>query len=277
MTINKKTFSVSLMGVSDADKNILKRTFSFTTSLDRVRSYRLLENVVGETPDIIIVNADDATAMHDLALSGGNQGQAGSSIIHAAKVCPPDVKYFIRRPWFASRILKTLDEVSIHEMDFIPELTIGDTAQESIPDVVNTLLAQPIAKEEGIKLLALVIDDSLPIRRQVEIELRLAGISAELVASGEQALEQITKKKYDVVFLDVMMPGINGYQTCKAIKADLINKTTPVIMLTGKSSSFDRVKGKFAGCNSYITKPVGRNEFQEVIQKYLPHAFEQAS
>lgn len=77
------------------------------------------------------------------------------------------------------------------------------------------------------------------------------------------------KNNYDLIFLDVVLPGIDGYQLCKSLKRGKDKKKTPVIMLTSKSSPFDRVKGALAGCDAYLTKPVKQETFQKVVKKYL--------
>jgi twitching motility two-component system response regulator PilG len=278
MSIEKKTFTVALLGVENAETAILQRTFGFTTSLERTRAYEIINGKATQVADILIVNADNPSAMSELKASHMDaDGNSRIPIVYAAATRPAHAKYHIRRPWFAARILKTLDEVTVGEMDFIPEFTIDDSAPTNVSSVVSraqeavTTAPTPTASA----LTALVVDDSLPVRKQVEMELKMNGINADLVESGEKALDAIKDKKYDAIFLDVMMPGINGYQTCKAIKADPINRYTPVIMLTGKSSSFDKVKGKFAGCDSYITKPVGRTDFQKIVQQYLSDGFKE--
>ena len=91
----------------------------------------------------------------------------------------------------------------------------------------------------------------------------------DLATNGQQAIELINQNYYDSVFLDVVMPGIDGYEVCKKIKRDKRTKHIPVIMLTSKSSPFDKVKGKLACCDSYLTKPVEHEEFQRVVSGYL--------
>ena len=116
----------------------------------------------------------------------------------------------------------------------------------------------------------MVVDDSQPVRKQLEIELKMLGAKVELAESGEQALELSRNQSYDIIFLDVMMPGIDGYKVCKVLKKDARSKNTPIIMLTGKSSPFDKVKGTLSGCDTYLTKPLQHEEFQNVTRKYLP-------
>lgn len=94
-------------------------------------------------------------------------------------------------------------------------------------------------------------------------------MSVDAAATGELAIEYFNKNRYNLIFLDVVLPGVDGYQLCKMLKKDKARKKTPVIMLTSKSSPFDRVKGALAGCDAYLTKPVKQETFQKVVKKYL--------
>ena len=96
-----------------------------------------------------------------------------------------------------------------------------------------------------------------------------AQIESDIVEAGEQALERLDRNHYDIILLDVVMPGVSGYEVCKTIKRNRATKHTPVVMLTGKSSPFDKVKGKLSGCDSYLTKPVKLTEFRNTLERFL--------
>ena len=115
---------------------------------------------------------------------------------------------------------------------------------------------------------ALVVDDSPTVRKQLELELEASNIHVDSAETGETGLDLMGKNLYDIIFLDVMLPGADGYQVCKHIKKNPLRKQTPVVMLTSKSSPFDRVRGSLAGCDSYLTKPVDYEEFRQVLEKY---------
>ncbi len=100
----------------------------------------------------------------------------------------------------------------------------------------------------------LVVDDSLVVREQLKKVLTKYGYEVTTAESGEEALAVFKPRYYDRVLLDVIMPNADGYEVCRKIKH--IDKHTPVIMLTSKSSPFDKIKGKMAGCKAYLTKPV---------------------
>jgi len=119
---------------------------------------------------------------------------------------------------------------------------------------------------------ALVVDDSLPIRTQLKIALQNIASNVDFAENGNDAMQLIEKNKYDIVFLDVILPGIDGYDVCKKIKQDPTRRKTPVIMLTSSTSPADRVKGKLAGCDTYLIKPVQHAVFDEVVQECLSAA-----
>jgi CheY-like chemotaxis protein len=115
----------------------------------------------------------------------------------------------------------------------------------------------------------LVVDDSLPVRIQMKTALESFTKSIDFADNGDQAVMLIDNCKYDVIFLDVIMPGRDGYDVCRYIRRHPLQKKTPVIMLTGNSSPADRVKGKLAGCDTYLIKPVRQSVLAEVIGEFI--------
>lgn len=271
MPSDKKIFLITFIGLDETEESTLRRIFDVTTSLKRPRAYEIISLDDNRSPDIAIVNSAHPQAMQQVDLMNTRvKNGIRAPIVYADPTPSERQKYYLRRPWFAGRVLKVVDEVTIREMDFIPEVKICDHSSATLsPDLAKARKERVFEDAKNQSLIALVVDDSLPVRKQVDMELSHHGVRADLVDSGEEALVAVSKKKYDAIFLDVVMPGMNGYDVCKAIRRNADNRKTPVIMLTSKSSSFDKVKGKFAGCSSYITKPVARDEFQKVLKQYL--------
>ncbi len=117
---------------------------------------------------------------------------------------------------------------------------------------------------------ALVVDDSTTIRRLMDLTLQPLGIAVEFADRGEEALVLVQRNRYDIVFLDVMLPGIDGYRVCKQIKGEKNTKDIPVIMLTSKDTAFDKVRGIMAGTDVYLTKPLDRAKLIQALNKCLP-------
>jgi twitching motility two-component system response regulator PilG len=121
--------------------------------------------------------------------------------------------------------------------------------------VAETIEAPVPAPSSSERRRIMVIDDSPTIRKILSLTLESAGYSVLAEADGESGLKRLANEVPDLVLLDIAMPGIDGYETCKRIKGDSRTSHLPVLMLSGKDALFDKVKGHMAGANEYLTKP----------------------
>ena len=115
----------------------------------------------------------------------------------------------------------------------------------------------------GLKVM--VIDDSNTIRRSAEIFLAQAGCEVVLAEDGFDALAKIADHHPDVIFVDIMMPRLDGYQTCALIKKNPRLSPTPVIMLSSRDGLFDRARGRMAGSDEYLTKPFTKDSLLKAV------------
>jgi twitching motility two-component system response regulator PilG len=115
----------------------------------------------------------------------------------------------------------------------------------------------------------LIIDDSNTIRRSAEMFLRQAGFEVILAEDGFDALAKISDHQPQVIFVDIMMPRLDGYQTCALIKQNPSLKSTPVIMLSSKDGVFDRARGRLAGSDRYLTKPFTKEGLIDAVKEYV--------
>lgn len=118
------------------------------------------------------------------------------------------------------------------------------------------------------KIKVMVIDDSNTIRRSAEIFLKASGCQVILAEDGFDALAKISNEHPDLIFVDIMMPRLDGYQTCSLIKRNTRYKTTPVIMLSSKDGLFDRARGRMVGSDQYLTKPFTQETLLDAVQMY---------
>lgn len=123
---------------------------------------------------------------------------------------------------------------------------------------------------QGVKVM--VIDDSKTIRRTAETLLKKAGCDVITATDGFEALSKITDQNPDVIFIDIMMPRLDGYQTCALIKNNQVYKNTPVILLTSKDGLFDRARGRIVGSDQYLTKPFTKDELLGAISAHVSQA-----
>ncbi len=115
----------------------------------------------------------------------------------------------------------------------------------------------------------MVIDDSNTIRRSAEIFLAQAGYQVLLAEDGFDALSKIADHHPDLIFVDIMMPRLDGYQTCALIKKNPKFAATPVIMLSSKDGLFDRARGRMVGSDEYLTKPFTKDSLLKAVSAHL--------
>jgi len=118
-------------------------------------------------------------------------------------------------------------------------------------------------------LKVMIVDDSNTIRRTAETILSKAGCEVVTAIDGFDSLAKIVDVAPDVIFVDIMMPRLDGYQTCALIKNNNEFKHTPVIMLSSKDGLFDKAKGRIVGADEYLTKPFSKNELFEVLERIV--------
>ncbi len=116
----------------------------------------------------------------------------------------------------------------------------------------------------------MVIDDSKTIRRTAETLLKKEGCDVVTATDGFEALAKISDHQPQIIFVDIMMPRLDGYQTCALIKNNQVFKHTPVIMLSSRDGLFDKARGRIVGSEQYLTKPFTRDELLGAIRRFVP-------
>lgn len=237
-------------------------------------SYRLVPSSES-TIDLLLVNYDNPLALQkkDLLLNGLSAKAHVIAVSQKPLDNPPP--YHIQGMLTAGRLMAMLAKIPAPE-------TVNLTIQ---PAQSATVLAHPAIvptpapnasimamAETGLaRYRALVVDDSLAIQKS--LELKLLGLeqiaSVDFAENGVSALALAEANHYDLIFLDVMMPGMDGYETCGLLRANPRYKKTPIIMVSGKTSPLDEVKGVMSGCTTYLTKPVQDEAFRKLSTRVL--------
>jgi two-component system, cell cycle response regulator len=280
-----KLFQVAVVGAGANDLEIFSRIFAITRY--RPRSYQL--KVVSENSsladlgsaanaDIFVVNLHSTHAVHCWhRLSALIAEDRRKPVLKISKVTPATEtgsEFTISWPINPAKLLQSLDSYTIRHLHYYPEFEIGSEVEPSLASVKNfkainltSHMQQNVHSEDRLRIL--VADDSLTVRRQLKMEFDSLNAKLNLVGDGESAVQAAENEQFDVIFLDVVMPGIDGYAACKSIKRSKLNKNTPVVLLTSRSSKFDKLKGMLAGCDTYLTKPINHNEFKAVTEKHI--------
>ncbi|MGB5064515.1 MAG: response regulator, partial [Candidatus Competibacter sp.] len=195
---DKQSFKVALIGIPESERNVLRNIFKL--SLYRPRAYSFA--AAGEPIQILLVDAENPEAMTEWRSfklpSTDGASPAPLLTVMITKDQPPNGQpHSIRRPFVATRVLTALDQVA-------SQLTATST-QQRIIGKENPATGGPT---DTPLFTALVVDDSITVRKQVELELKLLGIQTDTAESGEEAFELLAQKEYDIIFLDVVLPGV---------------------------------------------------------------------
>lgn len=120
----------------------------------------------------------------------------------------------------------------------------------------------------GSSIKVLVIDDSNTIRRSAEIFLKQGGYEVLLAEDGFDALSKVNDHQPDLIFCDILMPRLDGYQTCAIIKRNAKFAEVPVIMLSSKDGLFDKARGRMVGSQDYLTKPFTKDQLLQAVEQH---------
>lgn len=245
---NNKSIVVGSAGLMPNELSALKSVCAISRMAARPCHFTVAAE--GAPADVIVLaGAEGARA------SAGLIAPATRAVLWIGEEAPlprPLTKHVMQRPLLASRLLSALDRL-------VEGLAASAVAQAPAP----------AAAARAFRPNVLVVDDSPTVRKQ--IELVLAGMEARVVTAvtGEEGLDHLKRQRFDLVLLDVVLPGTDGYGICRAIKREPKTRLTPVVMLTSKSSPFDKIRGTLAGCDNYLTKPVTQQDFERTVKRYL--------
>jgi CheY-like chemotaxis protein len=257
-------FLLGILGLNRVERMTVASVCSLTHS--RPRGYTVLPQERSADADIMLVDADDPMACREWQESPVNRNGRPALMISRDPSRVGAQTYALPRANFASRLVKILDQITIREFKFVPELVVSD-ANVIEPDL-------DLSTGKGMRTFssmprALVVDDSVVVRTKMRTLLELHGMQADLVESAEKALAYMRVQRYEIVFLDVMLPGMDGYAACRQIK-HMIKNAPPVIMLTSRDSPFDKIRGVMAGCSRYLTKPIAVEALHKVLREFVP-------
>ncbi len=223
----------------------------------RTPRLEILDSRQATDADVIMIDTRDPSAM---AWSRRHPWIQGRAVIWIDAADAPCGHTLLRRPvqW------PILPMVLARALESGPG-TAAALAQPQAAPVAPAAVSHPARTPQ-----ILVVDDSLAVRAHLRSLLEPQGFAVTDADSVEVALQAVARRAFDCVLMDVLMPEIDGYEGCRQIKARLRGAAAvPVVMLTSKASPFDRIRGKMAGCDAYLTKPVDPRHLGEVLAQQL--------
>ncbi|MGH8507905.1 MAG: response regulator [Gammaproteobacteria bacterium] len=263
------TFTIATIGLGADERRWLQQI----VETSQTQGLRFVPYVgsPGTAPDIVIIDSDTPQALQSWTgcLKAKAQGKTISGIVLARERPADNPKYLIQRPASATRLLAMLEKVAIEEHG-----APCDAASVSSVSAEDTITYAAAGKRgaqglPGVK--ALIVDASFPVRTQLKNAIKSIASHIDLAQTGDEAIEFINNKRYDIIFLDVMLPGIDGYEICRMVKRDPKKQTTPVVMLVADASPAETIRGKLAlsSCDAFVAKPMQPAVIDDVVKKLL--------
>jgi two-component system cell cycle response regulator len=273
------TFCVDVIGFNATERLLLNSIFGLAARRDP--GFRQREAGTASPADLYLVDGSDENAAAEFRAI---RARFPAPAVFVGTANAPGGAEAIERPIQWARLLQCMDDAIVNpvahaaadegfEKTMVLRRTGAPAAGAGVRTPPPAAAARPLPKPRAITDTVLVVDDNATVRRFMESKLAPFGFSVDFAETGEQAVGLTGNREYTCVFLDVVLPGIDGYQVCKLIKGNKqAVKRTAVVMLTSRSSPFDKLRGSLAGCDEYLTKPVDENHLLEVIAKFLPSA-----
>ena len=278
--MQKNTYSVEVIGFSQTELMALASVFELSSR--RVPKF-VRHNTVGTPPDILLVDANDMEAVR-LFNERNSSGLIPTILIGDSRretqwpVLPRPIRWMKLFQAFDAAIAAPSAVVQAKPVEAAAPVNVQAINRVSTAAIVPPIpIARPVGEITGGRHIqnlkadwVLVVDDNQTVREFMKSKLAAFSFNVDYAESGEQAIGFTGQKHYACIFLDVIMPGIDGYQVCKLIKSNRSAQKTAVVMLTSKDSPFDKIRGSMCGCDAYLTKPVDEEKLLETIAKFLP-------
>jgi twitching motility two-component system response regulator PilG len=238
--------NVSLINFPEIDSLKLQKILQ----LSKINSYNISTFNSQSATDLFFFYGDNYAQQAEF---NSLSAQQYARVIIVAKSAPEINCHYLSLPLIASRVLNLLDKITGNQTD-------NHSSMEKVFSLTSDM---------ELNFRVLVVDDSIPMQKALAAEIKKMDHPSEIdfASSGEEALQYVEKNHYDFIFLDIIMPGIDGFETCTQMRKQSKLKKTPIIMLSAKTSPLDEVKGVMAGCTTYMTKPIVHEEFQKVIRR----------
>ena len=268
----KDTYSVEVIGFSQTELMALASVFELSSR--RVPKF-VRHTKEGTLPDIFLVDANEMDAVRQLHARDASEQIPAILIGDSNRGTRWPV---LARPIRWMKLFQAFDvAIAAPQAGTLvkPAEVATTTKPASIPASAGAVVKEsPIVAGAGTSAKpesdwVLVVDDNQTVREFMKSKLAAFNFNVDYAESGEQAIGFTGQKHYACIFLDVVMPGIDGYQVCKLIKSNRSAKKTAVVMLTSKDSPFDKIRGSMSGCDAYLTKPVDEEKLLETIAKFI--------
>lgn len=278
MNVNEQ-FLVDVIGFNAVERSMLASIFALASRRDPGFLQYDPASTVSGTADIYLVDAENPEALSEFKMLSRRANLPAVMIGSDTESLGFPL---LPRPLQWARLLQALEETVLASGSAAAAARNDDdegtypgshalSASSAGRSGAPSSGFDPAAHKRAAGDTVLVVDDNASVRMFMKAKLAPFQFEVDFAETGEEAVGLTGQREYACVFLDVVLPGIDGYQVCKLIKANKhAIKKTAVVMLTSRSSPFDKLRGSLAGCDEYLTKPLDEDRLLEVIAKFLP-------
>jgi two-component system, cell cycle response regulator len=250
---------VDVIGFDAAERSMLSNIFALAARRDP--GFVQYDPLSQEPPHLYVVDVDDAAAFEEFRALNRH---AALPAVLVGSCEEAQGLIVVPRPVHWARLIQAMEEAI-------------DAGDETMPAPLEAAGPEAHDIRSAVGDAVLVVDDNATVRNFMQAKLAPYRFEVDFAESGEQAVGLTGEREYACIFLDVVLPGIDGYQVCKLVKSNKqAIKKTAVVMLTSRSSPFDKLRGSLAGCDEYLTKPLDEHRLLEVIARFLPRGRERA-
>ena len=293
-------YLVDVIGFNPTERSMLSSIFALAARRDP--GFKQYDPASQRLPHLYLVDADDSAAYAEFRALNRN---ASLPAVLVGSCDEAEGQVVVARPLQWARLIQSMGEALDADDETLPaplesradenrsgrsitphatprsitprSITPRSITPHSIPGSGSVRTPVPAAAPRAEEIRSalgdavLVVDDNATVRMFMQAKLAPFNFEVDFAESGEQAVGLTGAREYACIFLDVVLPGIDGYQVCKLIKSNKqAIKKTAVVMLTSRSSPFDKLRGSLAGCDEYLTKPLDEERLLAVIAKFLP-------
>lgn len=219
--------------------------------------------------DAYVVNGDDPSAENRLAL---HTRVSALPVLGIGAKAILGVTSYASGPFKPATVDRLADMLGLgSSTNTVKPIPPSGSAEPGKPTSISNVVAFP-GSLQTVPASVLVVDDSLVVQSTMVRKIKEYGHQVDVASSGTDALAMLLSTPYKLVFLDVMMPGMDGFEVCKRIKRSAEYRNSAVYLLTSKDGIFDKVRGSLAGCNGYLVKPLESSQLKSVLTTHFGEA-----
>ncbi len=274
----KTDLQIALCGLSARDQRMVHMVLANNSGVAACRNFQVVDPATASTIEMVIVDEQSVSGMDELQrLRGRHPGVLPIYISDDSLAASGSLRLSRRSLLVDLLHVVNAQAAAVTERPIARPVAAAAVLESAVkpPAPITTIGAELAAArvEKSSPITVLIVDADKELRSKLQAALLRIGVKSVQAADAEEALACALHRHFDLIFLDVALPRIDGYQLCRELLHNLYTRSTPVLMLTSQATPYDRARGAYAGCTSYLVRPLQAPTFYETVDKVLLRAF----